>query len=109
MQASNAPKRPRDSNGDQRQQQRSASAPSNDAGASSPEEQGQKKRKVAEVPASGVKKKRVTWPTDDKIANIRHFTKADKEDTKIVSAVGLVSLYPIHSHPFVCLHDIDLH
>ena len=91
--ANNAPKRPRDSDEDkqQQQQQQSASVPSNGSGSSSPEEQGLKKRKVAQEP-SGVKKKRVTWPADDKIANIRHFTKEDKEDSKRQAAAGQVSL-----------------
>lgn len=85
-----APKRARDSDDDQQHQKGSTSAPTNGAEGSSPGDHEQKKRKVADV-ASGVKRKRVTWPADDKLANIRHFTKGEKEDSKHTSAVDQVS------------------
>ena len=83
-----APKRARDVADDEK---RATSASSNDATTSAPPgEHGQKKQKTEAAP-SGVKRRRVTWPADDKIANIRHFTKDEKEDAAPPPGPGQVS------------------
>ena len=75
----NAPKRTHEGAADE-------ASPSSDGSPGSPLENGGKKKKQKTSSGGdqkvGVKKKRVTWPADDKIANWKYFTKDEKEDNK---------------------------
>ena len=62
-------------------------SPGSGSGSSgSPLENGGKKKKQKTIDGAaqktGIKKKRVTWPADEKIANWKYFTKDEKEDIK---------------------------